>query len=261
MWGIKMKQNPKTVGTDIVDCRPQIGKCPLDCNQCYYNRDAGKAYYTDVSVPNIPDSVDTKDKIVRMNAGHDSNLEKEKVLDVAKGYQDVFFNTSIPNIDFPGPVVFTANRDETIYLLSHSPELMSQQHTLSNIMFVRLRTSVRNIRMVRSLAADYILYRVPVVLTFMAYYDKPGWMDAEDAFGTMVKEYEYKTRHINSYWCPTPKAKKYMYDEVLKGTGPQLLFTCGTFTSNYCRDCRLCEAFYWSTKQRMENNKCMKKNL
>lgn len=30
--------NSKMVGSGIVECKPQLGKCPNDCNQCYYNR-------------------------------------------------------------------------------------------------------------------------------------------------------------------------------------------------------------------------------
>ena len=46
------KRNPKQEGTNIFDCKPQTGKCPLNCNQCFYNREG--AFYVDIHKPHMP---------------------------------------------------------------------------------------------------------------------------------------------------------------------------------------------------------------
>ena len=33
-----VKRNPKMEGTHLFDCVPQEGKCPMNCNQCFFNR-------------------------------------------------------------------------------------------------------------------------------------------------------------------------------------------------------------------------------
>jgi len=86
-------QNPKMEGSNIWDCRPQVGKCPNDCNQCFYNREG--AFYCDINEPYIPDPEQVGDGIVRFNSGHDSNLQRDLVIEVSKRYKKCFFNTSI----------------------------------------------------------------------------------------------------------------------------------------------------------------------
>ena len=43
-------RNPKMEGTNLWDCVPQSGKCPMIRNQCYFNRP--DAYYT--ATPSVP---------------------------------------------------------------------------------------------------------------------------------------------------------------------------------------------------------------
>ena len=104
------KRNPKQEGTPFFDCIPQIGPCPIGCNQCFYNRPG--AYYVPIDQPHIPTPEEVGDGIVRMNCGNDSNNQRDRVVETAKQYQRYFFNTSIPRFDFPGPVVLTANPKE-----------------------------------------------------------------------------------------------------------------------------------------------------
>ena len=66
------KRNPKQVGTILHDCVPQKGPCPNNCNQCYYN----ECFYAGHE-PLIPEPRDVVGGIVRMNSGHDSNIEKD----------------------------------------------------------------------------------------------------------------------------------------------------------------------------------------
>jgi len=233
-------RNPKQKGSNLYDCRVQTGPCPNDCNQCFYNRPG--AYYEDINLPHSPpDYVGGSEDlaIVRMNCGHDSNFEREKVIAESKKYKNVFFNTSIPAFDFPGPVVFTANPKE---------EQAVYPHCADNLMFVRFRTSSTNLGILKQLLLCYmewrpeIKWRIPIVLTFMAYYagDPP---DKEN--------YIWKKRHINSYWCPTPDFMRRVVADMKK-IGGRLVTMCGTPDSPWCRDCRNCETYYWQTIKHMK---------
>ena len=228
------KRNPKQEGSNVWDCKPQCGPCPLNCNQCFYNRP--DAFYVDINKPHIPTPEEVGDGIVRFNSGHDSNLEKEKVLEVAKQYKDVFFNTAIPRFDFPAPVVFTANRAEE----QQATLPIRDEAWLDKLMFVRLRVSTTNLRWIDEAVGEWTANKIPVVLTFMAYYDDPPGKE----------NYEWKVRHINSYWC----AKKDFIISVLKREkeiGGRLVTMCGTPDSNWCRDCKNCETYYWQAKKRL----------
>ena len=84
-----MVRNPKQVGSNLWDCRPQTGNCPVGCSQCFYNRP--NAFYCDINEPNIPDPVEVGNDIVRMNCGHDSNLQRNLVIATAGQYKNFFF--------------------------------------------------------------------------------------------------------------------------------------------------------------------------
>ena len=64
-------RNPKQEGTPFWDCIPQTGPCPMQCNQCFYNRPG--AYYVPIDKPHVPTPEEVGDGIVRMNCGHDCN--------------------------------------------------------------------------------------------------------------------------------------------------------------------------------------------
>ncbi len=244
-------RNPKQEGSNLYDCRPQVGSCPIGCNQCFYNRPG--AYYTDINEPNIPDPNDVYEGngIVRMNCGHDSNLERRLVIDNAVQYDDYFFNTSIANYDFPGPVVLTINCCEEEPKRSILPPTVVPP----NLMFVRIRLSASNLGDAHRLVTDWSLADVPIVITFMAYYDK-------DVFEGVVKHrhpfynnlddhlYEYKIRHINKYWCPT-RAMKVRTMKSLGVERNRLLTTC-CLESEFCKDCKNCESYYWITRRRLD---------
>lgn len=225
-------RNPKQEGSNIYDCRVQTGPCPVGCNQCFYNRPG--AYYEDIEQPHVP-YIDSLHSIVRMNCGHDSNIDREKVIDASKEFPNVFFNTSIPKFDFPGPVVWTANpkeEDEAPY-----------RKCPVNVMFIRLRVSSTNLKHVKEAIRWYVCEDfTPIVLTFMAYYDG----DPPDK-----TNYVWKKRHINSYWCATPDFMR----ETLKSAqsiGGRLVTMCGTPDSPWCQDCRNCETYYWQTRKYMD---------
>jgi hypothetical protein len=230
-----MKRNPKQEGSALFDCIPQSGNCPIGCNQCFFNR-KGAFYCETPLVPSVEEIEKVceeewiNDPIVRMNCGHDSNIERDKVIEASKEYEDVFFNTSQPNLNFPGPVVYTANssEEEKATLLTDIPK---------NLMFVRLRVSATNLPFISEAAGHYTAYQIPVVLTFMAYYEK---------IPEHVRDsYEWKIRHINSYWCP----KETFVKRVMNWFSHNwLVVLCGP---RWCRDCRNCETYYWQTKRRL----------
>jgi len=257
-------RNPKQVGTDLFDCRIQTGQCPNACNQCFYNRDG--AYYQDINQPAIPTPEEVGDGIVRMNCGHDSNIQKDTVIATAQKYRHFFFNTSMnPRKiwDFPGPVVLTLNPHEEEPITVPAEEL-----DFLNLMFIRLRVSPTNLPYIIDFVHASQANQLPIVLTFMAYYDQlpPGMIKVDDTHcrylespnGECLAEYEWKVRHINSYWCPSPNFIAYVLERLSAPLTHTLrnVSVCGTLEypkfNYYCKDCRNCETYYWQTRKRMK---------
>ncbi len=227
--------NPKQAGSNLIDCKPQKGKCPVGCFDCFYNRPG--AFYTDISKAINPTIKDAKNKIVRVNSGHDSNIQRSLVIRSTNKYKHRFFNTSISKFDFPAPVVYTANPKEEL-------PVTFLRKVPNNLMFVRLKVSATNLMHVfNGVEAFAVNLNIPVVLTFMAYYTKdPGpW-------------YEWKVRHINSYWCPR---RPFVEDVVQRAKliAGRMVTMCGTFGSNLCKDCGNCETYYWQTLKHLEESK------
>jgi hypothetical protein len=238
------KRNPKQEGTNLFDCVPQCGTCPMGCNQCFFNRPG--AFYTEV--PSIPTLEEVGDGIVRMNCGNDSNNQRDLVIKTAEQYPKVFFNTSIAKFDFPGPVVLTANPSEEDWNKYHLPLHHRDEWfpPAGNLMFVRLRTSSTNIDLVKRAADMWCAAGVPVVLTFMSYYDHepevPSWVRA-----AVGKCYEWKVRHINSYHCPTKGFVRWVMDQFHN----PLVSMCGSYDIGYCKACLNCETRYIQTAKRL----------
>lgn len=233
-------RNPKLVNTKFWDCVPQVGPCPIGCSQCFYNRPG--AYYAPIDVPNIPDPDEVGNGIVRMNCGNDSNNQRELVIKTAIQYQRYFFNTSIPKFDFPGPVVLTANpKEEKEYF-------PPPKHIPINLMFVRLRVSGTNLALIDEAVAAWTATKVPVVLTFMAYYDKDVSVCTDDIDIPANLCYVWKTRHINEYWCATPL---FMEAVLRRYRDNRLVSMCSSLECSYCRECLNCETYYIQTMKRL----------
>jgi len=234
-----MIRNPKQADTDFYDCIPQTGACPIGCSECFFNRPG--AYYVPLDqLPLVPTPEEVGDGIVRMNCGHDSNIQRELVIATAAQYKRRFFNTSIPNLDFPGPVVLTANpKEEQCACLIHSPP--------DNLMFVRLRVSGTNLHHIDIAVDHYTRRNVPVVLTFMAYFTDTPVVDRTDVPIPAEECYVWKVRHINSYYCATAKFMSYVRDRYLS----RLVSMCSSLNDSYCRSCRNCETFFIQTEKRM----------
>lgn len=217
------EQNPKMIGTNITDCIPQTGECPMNCDECFYN---GGRFYRTLDKPLMPTLEEAKDKIVRVNSGHDSNIQRELVIESTKKYKHKFYNTSLPNFDFPAPVVFTCNGKKLI--------LVEEQ--LDKLMFVRIRTSTFNLEEVDMAVSHYLKkHNIPVVLTFMRYYDYskiPSFYR---------RDFAYKKHILNAYYCHTAETHLSVLLRY-RGVGVRM---CGTPISSFCVDCRNCELLYW----------------
>jgi len=234
-------RNPKQAGSIVYDCIPQVGPCPNACNECFYNRPG--AFYTDIVTPSVPNPADLPDgAIVRMNSGHDSNLHRNLVLSVAKLYPQHFFNTSIPRLDFPGPVVLTVNPKEDSDW--HRPPTGGIRIP-ANLMFVRIRVSPANRQLTHDAVRAWTARQVPVVLTFMRYYDMAvptnGWNGIDPA-------YVFKKHILNSYWCPTPEYTRAVMAEFADN---RLVMLCGGHEGGLCRGCRNCETHYLQAAKRL----------
>lgn len=220
-----LPENPKLGGSGIVACRPQIGDCAGRCQDCFFR---GGRYYEDVSRPHVPhpDWVRRNRYVVRMNDGNDSNHQRDLVIATAGLYDRVFFNTRLPCLLFPGPVVLTVNGDRTD---DYAHLLPADTPGFGNLMAVRVRVNTWNLPLVRAVIRHYGTIRVPIRLTYMAYYQ------------AVVREpqfYEWRKRTLNSYWCL--KAEKRAEIEAELSVDGRAVQTCTTKAGEHCRDCGQC---------------------
>jgi len=222
-------ENPKLVGSNIVACFPQGKPCPIGCNQCYAT---DGMVYVPMTQPNIPDPAWAGERIVRMNDLGDSNVERDKVINCGVRYKHTFFNTSIPRLDFPGPVILTVNPKE------EDPETwtLPADHLAVNLMAVRVRVSVTNADSAAALIRAWTREKVYVLLMHMRYYDAaPG------------EGYECHKHIVNDCWQPTWTTRRHV--EHICGVGhDHLLYVC----EGSCRDCHQCESLFWLCKRRTE---------
>ena len=239
------KRNPKQEGTNLFDCKPQTGPCPVGCAECFYNRPG--AFYADIEQPLMLTLDEVGEGIVRINSGHDSNIGRDEVIRATERYPRRFFNTSIAKFDFPAPVVLTANPREEEPV--GQPIWPFRDGAPRNLMFVRLRVSSTNLDWVRDGVDWYTSYQVPVVLTFMAYYTAEPQVPADVSAAVGGPCYQWKVRHINSYYCPTPAFVRYVLDQYRDN---RLVSYCGSIESGYCRNCRNCETYFIQTVKRMK---------
>lgn len=232
--------NPKTSGSKVVCCVPQKGRCPVRCKNCFFQPSLetgeSRAYLGPnyEFTPNIPSLDIAEGKIVRVNDCNDSNNKRQLVIETAAQFVDKFFNTSIPN-DLEGfvyPVVLTANPGS-------DEETDTKYHQVypvpSNLMFVRARVNSWNSPLVDQIVQHYTGFNVPVVLTFMAYYE------------SLIPDghkmnYSFRKRTLNSYSVIKPE----IWDSIARSyAGNPLVFTCGADATKFaCTDCRNCENLY-----------------
>jgi len=239
------KTNPKTDGSGIICCIPQVGECIMRCPDCFFQ--SGRSYLEPLAenLPNMPnvDDVLYNKLVVRVNDGNDSNNRQDEVIIATSHYPQRFYNTSIPtNLEkFKAPVVLTVNpsskTDTNFHKLDQVP---------LNLMFVRFRTNAWNLSLADEVVRYYSGRNIPVVLTFMAY------------FTERVKEgfeefYELRKRTINSYWCITSRAWK---ETLERYAGNKWVWSCGRIDNSdgetKCRFCGNCLREYFATIAKIE---------
>lgn len=231
------EDNKKLEGSNIIDARPQIGDCPGNCNECFYN-------YMSASYKNkpiIPKTTEAVGKIVRMNAEHDSNNQKSLVVSTALMYQDSFFNTARSDVYFPRPVVLTVNPRETDEPARWTrPRDILCPQCFERIMFVRYRTSADNYLKCCKMAEEWAKRNIPIVFTFMRYYDSSKCPS--------LNAYEKRLHFLHECWQLGEKQKVDISRYLRNFLGKNALF-CG----DLCRTCGNCEQLYRVAKERMFN--------
>jgi hypothetical protein len=241
-------ENPKTKGSGIICAIPQTGTCPVGCEDCFFQ--GGRSYLEPLSenLPNVPDFGFAYDRIVRMNDGNDSNVNRQKVQAIASEFRNVFFNTSIPNdlTEFGNPVVLTVNpgkrTDESWHKLDPIPP---------NLMFVRFRSNVWNKSLLREVIDYYTPLHVPVVITFMAYHN-------QETISIWADWYEHKQRTLNSYWVLKQSSWDFIVYPYLDNP---YVYTCGKNAHTFsCQRCGNCVREYHNTEERLEELSAEKEN-
>ncbi len=237
-------ENPKTKGSGILCCIPQQGRCPNNCADCFFQ--SGRSYLEplDKHLPNMPDLEKAQNHVVRVNDGNDSNVQRDLVLGATCQYPMRFYNTACPNdlAEYDAPVVLTVNpgsmTEWKIYELDTIPV---------NLMFVRVRTNTWCLSVVRAAVYHYTPQGVPVVLTFMAYYDNI----IPDGF---QGDYVYRKRTLNSYWAITTAAWRKAMAEYEDNP---LVYSCGKIEgergTTLCKHCGNCLREYFATMERTRN--------
>jgi len=193
------------------------------------------------------DDVIHRHAVVRVNDGNDSNVQRDLVVSSTQCYPLKFYNTAIPKYlgNFDAPVVLTVNPGVNTDELFHAvPDPVPV-----NLMFIRVRVNSWNIDRLVEKAVDYYTSRqVPVILTFMAYFDT-----AEKAIPQPFREdYIFRRRTINSYWAITTDAWRKIMGRFADN---KLVSSCGKIEGEdgdtKCKFCGNCLREFFSTMERM----------
>jgi hypothetical protein len=239
-------ENPKMAKSGIYACIPQLGECPNNCHDCFFQN--GRSYLEplDTNLPNMPDSnfINQHGLVVRVNDGNDSNVNRRRVVGWTAIYNHRFFNTAIPkNLDsLPGPVVLTVNpgikTDDSVYFLDPIPR---------NLMFVRVRVNTWNLHVLESSVDYYTELRVPVVATFLAYH-------SEDSIPKYHRcDYTLRKRTLNKYWAITTRAWR---DIMWRHQDNTYVYSCGKIEGELgntkCERCGNCVREYFVALDRMK---------
>lgn len=235
-------QNPKVKGSGIIACIPQAGLCPHGCEDCFFQ--SGRSYLEPLkeNLPYVPLVGISIGRVVKMNDGNDSNIERDLVEKTAERYENVFFNTASPHRlgGYPAPVVFTVNMgkmtDTGFHKLKKIPD---------NLMFVRVRVNSWNVSDVVIPAVEYYTEKgVVVVLTYMAYY-------TATIPPIYIEDYKWKKRTLNSYYVLREERQEGI--EGLFNRDP-IVYSCGYKGQYACTFCGNCIREYYNTMERLVGN-------
>lgn len=236
------KENPKTKGSGIICCIPQTGTCPNNCEDCFFQ--SGRSYLEPLAenLPNMPE--DVAGRVVRVNDGNDSNVDRDKVIAATSHYPMKFYNTAIPRDleGFPGPVVLTANPGGMTDRAVQKPGIPK------NLMFVRFRVNTWNLHFADEAVRYYTSQGVPAVLTFMAYFNSADKIPQDHR-----RNYTLRKRTLNEYWAITHQAWKMVMDRYSENP---LVHSCGregVSGGSGCKSCGNCLREYFATMERLRN--------
>lgn len=239
-------ENPKTKGSGIICCIPQSGVCPVGCDDCFFQ--SGRSYLEPLkdNLPNMPTIEQVQGKIVRVNDGNDSSNQQEKVIQDTKQYPMRFYNTSNPeNLEaYEMPVVLTVNPAEMTDKKAH----LLRYPIPKNLMFVRVRSNTWNIPLIDNVVQHYAGReegQVPVVLTFMAYFNETIPEEHKE-------NYIYRKRTMNSYWAITTDAWRKVMSRYQDNC---FVHSCGKIEGERgktsCKLCGNCLREYFATMEKI----------
>ncbi|MFW6173875.1 MAG: hypothetical protein ACOC5T_09035 [Elusimicrobiota bacterium] len=186
--------------------------------------------------------------ILRVNDGNDSNVSRDEVIAKTTKYPHKFYNTCIKKDleGFNAPVVLTVNpgnnTDSDAILLSDPP---------LNLMFVRVRTNSWNLELVDCVVNHYVYKKVPIVLTFMAYF-------TQEIPEKEKTNYVFRKRTTNKYYAITTRAWKKIMERYLDNQEyNKWVYSCGKIEGEQgvtgCKHCGTCLREYYSTGLREES--------
>jgi len=232
-------ENPKTKGSGIICAIPQRGECPNNCEDCFFQ--SGRSYLEPLesNLPNVPPFEKTLNRIVRVNDGNDSNIDRDIVEQIVAQFTHRFYNTAIPkNLDsFSAPVVLTVNPGSMTDSFWHKVNPIPK-----NLMFVRFRTNLWNLNLCDEVVDYYSKNETPIVLTFMAYFRKL----------VQNENYIWRKRTLNSYWAITTKGWRQVMQRYENN---KWVYSCGKIEGElgdtHCRFCGNCLREYFATLERI----------
>ena len=239
--------NPKMKGSGLLGCIPQTADepCPRQCKDCFY-QGHGRSYLEPFAehLPNMPDRFMLLNRVVRVNDGNDSHNNMPEVIGTTRYITAKFYNTSFAEeLDkYDAPVVLTVNPGKLT-----AADFFRIDPIPSNLMMVRVRTNMWNLEIVDRAIEYYTRRDVPVILTFMAYYEKQPQMSDE--------YYMYRKRTTNSYWA----IKTVAWRTVMNIHQDNILvYSCGKIEGErgdtHCRFCGNCLREYFATMERIRGD-------
>jgi hypothetical protein len=190
----------------------------------------------------VPD--DVAGRVVRVNDGNDSNVQRDVVVSVARVFPMRFYNTAIPKDigGFDAPVVLTVNPGqftEVDFVRLYKPP--------PNLMFVRVRTNTWNLGLVKQAVEWYSRLETAVVLTFMAYF-------VDEVPESCKADYVFRKRTTNAYWAITTEAWERVMAPYRRN---RWVHSCGKVEGEAgigpagCRTCGNCLREYFAAMERM----------
>lgn len=238
-------ENPKTRGSGIICCIPHDSKCPNECKDCFFQ--SGRSYLEPLedNLPNMPSTGEVLNRVVRVNDGHDSSFEIDMVITSTRRYLRKFYNTSIPSHlhRFDAPVMLTVNPGPMTDKDFHA---LGMPSAFNSLMAVRARVNTWNLPLVDQIVAYYTPLGIPVILTFMRYYEDP-------VLGHSMRRYGYRKHVLNSYYAITDVD----WERVMaRYKSNNLVCSCGTEGEGgtpFCLHCGNCLRTYFAAIERRRN--------